>query len=462
MKPKSASEMLRQYSPRKMLGAGLSAGSRFSAFRDISPANSIRSAASSIRERSASSKRKLDHNSGSTSWADIAGNSYNAFISPCAEPLIWADNLNVKITKVKSLCDKTFEAISSDEISPALVAILGDITTAIRQQCDIQAEITASLGAKLAAAPTRSSTENPGNSYTTLGAITKRARVDNQSSYQPSYLRQPQQSAKVTSYTRQPQGPSEDPLVSNFKAKVKEAEKSTLLFNLDLGKTPIMNQNTISAKVTTALTSMAASVEGKQSSIPSDDAVAAIDDVLSVVKGMAFFGKSTKTYKNTRDKLSGAFCTIPVKYSFKDKDTRIRAEAILREKCQVNCSTPYPTILREALRQVASHVKGMYPKDSVRTSVDLKNMGIKVSRRPPCDPGSTTLKSWKDYDKVIPLPPEVFDTSARKIPDGFRVGSLPAVDETPMETHSSAGERQSRKDSLKSPPKSASPPRSGN
>ena len=91
-----------------------------------------------------------------------------------------------------------------------------------------------------------------------------------------------------------------------------------------------MNQETISKKATLALTTMAAKTEGKFSSTPSQDAVTAIDDILSVTTGMSFFGNSTKTYKNPKDTESGSYCTLPVKYKFSDKDTRIKAETTLR------------------------------------------------------------------------------------------------------------------------------------
>jgi hypothetical protein len=182
--------------------------------------------------------------------------------------------------------------------------------------------------------------------------------------------------APLTHSLRRPSAPPVDPAVKKFRDAVKEAEKSTLVFNLNMGKVPIMNQQTISSKATTALTEMAASSEGKFGRIPSNESVAAIDDVLSVVTGMSFYGKATKTYRNPKDKAnSGAFCTVPVKYTFKDKDTRIRAEMVLRDTCKVNCSTPYPVILRDTIRQVVNYVKNDYPDNMVRVNVDLPKLG---------------------------------------------------------------------------------------
>ena len=125
-----------------------------------------------------------------------------------------------------------------------------------------------------------------------------------------------------------------------------------------MGRVPIMNHETISKKATLALVSMAAKCEGKLSSAPSEESVAAIDDVLSMTTGMSFFGNATKSYTNPKDSESGSYCTIPVKYEFKDKDTRIRAETALCSRCKVSCATPYPIILREYIKQVIDTVKG--------------------------------------------------------------------------------------------------------
>ena len=170
--------------------------------------------------------------------------------------------------------------------------------------------------------------------------------------------------------------------------------------------------------------------------------------MLSVVKSMQFYGKSTCTYRNSRDPKSGSYCTIPVKYEFKDKDMRIRAETSLREHCNINCSTPYPTILREAIRQVISHVKTEYPGYQVKVNVDAKNLGLKVARRLINTEDRSAKSVWQDYDKLIPLPPEVLDTSARKVPENFKLKNLPTRPvESNMETNSSPV-RQSRIDTL--------------
>ena len=82
------------------------------------------------------------------------------------------------------------------------------------------------------------------------------------------------------------------------KAKVKkalrDAEKKSIIFNLDLGPVPTINKDTLSRKVTVALSNKAK--EGNHD-YNLNDAKDTIDDVLSCSK-LKFMGSSTRAYHN--------------------------------------------------------------------------------------------------------------------------------------------------------------------
>jgi hypothetical protein len=65
-----------------------------------------------------------------------------------------------------------------------------------------------------------------------------------------------------------------------------------------------MNQETMSNRATLALTAMATATEERQTEIPTEDTIAGIDDVLSIVSKVEFFGRKTKTYTNPKDEKS--------------------------------------------------------------------------------------------------------------------------------------------------------------
>jgi hypothetical protein len=140
-----------------------------------------------------------------------------------------------------------------------------------------------------------------------------------------------------------------------------------------------------------------------------------------VIEDVTLFGKATKPYENKanpRDPKNRTFFTMPVRYEFKNRDTRAEAESVLRELCKVECTTPYPLILRHCIRQVIDHMRKQFPGDYIRVTVDSDNMSLKVSRRKKGD-------GWYSLDDPIKLPWEVLDVQARVVPEGLRVPNLP-------------------------------------
>jgi hypothetical protein len=214
-----------------------------------------------------------------------------------------------------------------------------------------------------------------------------------------------------------------DPKVKRFHDAIKSAEKSSLVFNLDMGGTKLLNEKSILSRATLALTAKAAIVEGKPANKPSQDTIDALDDVLSIAEGATLFGKQTKVFRNSNkadDPRNGTFFTVPVRYEFKDKDQKLAAESVLRERCKAECTTPYPTIVRHCIKQVIDHFRSCYQEDYIKVQVDPSNFCLKVSRRSKKD-------GWFKYDDPIPLPEEAYNTTARSVPEGFVIQNLPVL-----------------------------------
>jgi hypothetical protein len=211
---------------------------------------------------------------------------------------------------------------------------------------------------------------------------------------------------------------AEQKKLRNFRESIRNAERSTLVFNLDMGKVPVMNKATMSKRATLALSSMAAKVEKSNSTIPSEESIEAIEDVLSMVNNMELYGTETRSYKYPNDPLTGAFYTVPVKYEFKDANIRSKAQKVLRKTCGAHCGIPYPPVVRECIRQLVARVKNRHPDNFVRVTVDTDNMVFKVARQPPKDAEDP---SWQYRQGDIPIPDLALDLSLRKVPRGFKL-----------------------------------------
>ena len=145
-----------------------------------------------------------------------------------------------------------------------------------------------------------------------------------------------------------------------------------------------MNTGTLSRKVTEDITAKAAATDGKTDGRPLEDTVAVLEDTLSMMKGMEFFGKVTKPFANKNkpdDSRSGKFHTLPVRMIFKDKDAKSRAEQVLRKSCQVNCTTPYPVPLRNAIKRTIEEQKLAFPNEFIQVRVDPEAALLRISRR---------------------------------------------------------------------------------
>jgi hypothetical protein len=466
-RPFLVTTVLRQLSPRKTLGTSFFAPNPYTLLREPSPAPSVNSDAD-FRSRLGSIKRK-NNDEVSVLYASIAAatDSHTGTVPVISMHDPFVDKVNVDVVKVNSLMEKVSNDLGKIEVQPEVACILNELREAVciiaKNQGEIVNKLTAGNQATTQAPALAVSTIRQGPKegivMTSLGNIAKKQRydlgpkllpgsADSSKDWLPAV---PARKGKSGVPTSDPE-PEQDPKLKLFKESIRDAERSTLVFNLDMGKVPIMNKETISKKATLSLTSMAAKKEKKNTSIPSDDAVAAIDDVLSVTTGMQFFGAQTKTYKHPSDPNSGLYCTIPVKYEFESKDDRIRAETVLRDVCDIHCATPYPPMIRERIKQIITKVKQEHPNNLVKVTVDTNSLVFKAAHR--ASSKGEGKGNWVHYKQPIPIPESAMDVNIRRVPEGF---TLAWPENSPPKSPSKAsGKPPSGKSPSKSPRKNSS------
>jgi hypothetical protein len=184
------------------------------------------------------------------------------------------------------------------------------------------------------------------------------------------------------------------------KQAIRDAEKKTLLFNLDLGKAPTMNKDTLARKVTLALNTK---VQSGEHDYDIKDAEEVLDDILSCCK-LEFLGATSKKFfnkKNVNDVRNDTMCTMPVRFEFKDRETRIQAETNLRKVCKVSCAVPYPKKLRDILDNLVTQGKKLSPGCFIRTRVNVDSLSIDVHAK--------TKDGWKDLHLKTCIPLDICD-----------------------------------------------------
>ena len=247
MRPITASEALKVISPRKFLGNTLNLSNRFSQLRNHSPADSS-------RHRSVSTKRKVSYES---SYAAAAARNLEESMDSEVSSMT-----GINLAKVSSLCDKLSSGIETSGCEPNLQVILMDIAEAIKLTNSVQQDLFNARGSS--ASQTRTNTQAAVSNLVSLGAVPKRLKTNTlRDSSTDNTVSQFSYAAGTNQVPVAAPASLDSPELANFKETVREAEKSTLVFNLDMGTVPLMNTETMCKKATLALTKMAAQVEVK-------------------------------------------------------------------------------------------------------------------------------------------------------------------------------------------------------
>jgi hypothetical protein len=205
---------------------------------------------------------------------------------------------------------------------------------------------------------------------------------------------------------------------------VKNAEKSVVIYNLDLGQAPLLNPATISSKVTSALIKAAAN-NFKECGNSTSAAGEMVNDLISQVKSMDLFGKGTKPCNDPKNPdRNGTFYTVPVKLTFSNKQVSKHVNEILRQKYKVSTSIPYHRTLKQAITMAHEKVSKKNPGKQVLISLDAPKKCLKpFIRDPPTSSYKKGESGWLSAGNPIPLPGEALNTKLKEVSENF---SLPA------------------------------------
>ena len=465
LKPVMASTFLRDSSASFARNNQFLSANRYTELRDQSPADS-RSRSPSVKRKPkndlsyANAAKKKSHGNDGNFRSQRAAKITVTRKIPCSISAESVEQLEVNSAKVASICERLHDAILAIPEENPVCPIL-------RQFCEIahiqneNTKIISDAFRKVIADAAQPSVSEPEISVTdsemdseseqpvpvqmvSLGTIPKsrnnlfppsQNRIGND--WEPARLSRPASKISRVAKPSPSPTPPQDPKLQRFRDLVNNAEKSTVVFNLDMGRVPLINKATMGIKATAALTAMAAAAEKRPANNPSPDTVAAIDDALSVAEKVSFFGNTTKSAKNGKSD-GGAFCTIPVCYAFPDKKTRSRVEHVFRTTCKVSCATPYPPAVRECIKLAIEDGRKFRPADFCSVVLDLPRMCLRLSWR------ARDTSTWTRYKKTIPIPENVIESPTEVPQGGIHLENLPtSATDSPLAAETAGGRERS-------------------
>jgi hypothetical protein len=221
--------------------------------------------------------------------------------------------------------------------------------------------------------------------------------------------------------------------VDTFNTAVREAERSVVIFNLNLGQSPLLNPTTISSKVTGALIQAAAKNVDSRHGDATTIAGEMVNDLLSQVKSMDLFGKSTRLCKDPKNpSLDGTFYTVPVKLSFNNKQVSKQVNDILRKQYKVSTSIPYHKTLKKAMTMAHDKVSQANPGKQVLISLEAAKKCLKpMVRDPPTRTSRSGPANWVFTGTYIHLPLDALDPKIKDISSDFCLPTTPTFVTSP-------------------------------
>jgi hypothetical protein len=149
--------------------------------------------------------------------------------------------------------------------------------------------------------------------------------------------------------THQPQHRNRaEPGTAELKAALTAAEKTAVVFDADLGQSPVANRATLNGAFAAGLKAATLKV-AERTGGDANENIRLVNDALSCADNVDFLGQTTTRKIDRKDPANPVampYCTMPVKLDFPDRNTRIHFERTLRKQCDMKASISLPFQIR--------------------------------------------------------------------------------------------------------------------
>jgi hypothetical protein len=158
------------------------------------------------------------------------------------------------------------------------------------------------------------------------------------------------------------------------------------------------HRGTLNANLTADLQRKVVSkAEGKPEA-QAREALRIVEDALSCVENVEFMGQRSQPYINQREGATGEFCSMPVKLSFLDRDSRINFERSVREHTGLRAIQSLPKPIREEMGVFRKAMEERYLGMIIMTRPNARTLEFTASMKKDGE------KKWCDCAETHPIP----------------------------------------------------------
>ena len=179
---------------------------------------------------------------------------------------------------------------------------------------------------------------------------------------------------------------------------LEKADKEAVMFGVNLGAAGIAHRGTLNANLTADLQGRVVSkAEGKPDATVAES-LRIVEDALSCVENLEFMGQRSKPYVNQREGATGSYCSMPVKLSFQDRDSRINFERSMREHAGLRAIQSLPGSIRDEMGVFRRAMETRYPGKIIMTRPNARTLEFIAFMK---EDGE---KKWAECMETHPIP----------------------------------------------------------
>ena len=131
------------------------------------------------------------------------------------------------------------------------------------------------------------------------------------------------------------------------------------MLDAELGPLPLANRERLAAALNVGLQNHAVIRASNKDENPAD-AVRVVSDALSIAGDMTFIGQASAPPRSPNNRPSDAIVpknTMPIKFTFEDRDARIHFEKTMTSKCGLNVSPSLPKPIRDMIAAMGRELR---------------------------------------------------------------------------------------------------------
>jgi hypothetical protein len=194
--------------------------------------------------------------------------------------------------------------------------------------------------------------------------------------------------------------PKVEPGMAELRVALTAAEKSAVIFDADLGPSPVANQAILNGAFAAGLKTATIRVAENSGGDVSEN-IRVVNDALSCADNMEFLGQSTVRKIDNRDPKNPktlSYCSMPIRIDFPDRNTRIHFERTVRKHCELKASISLPKPIRQMQSAFLAAMRACNPGKIVMVRPDVPSLSFVAFLKEDGEGG------WTRHPDQYPIP----------------------------------------------------------